>query len=343
MPEIPDPRRTAAATPPPAPSGPPPPITVVICTHDRAELLRLAARSVIEQMTADVELLVVDNAGSDATQAVVASLAPAAGVITFLREREVGLSVARNTALREAQGRWVLFLDDDAEALPGWLDAYRGFVVAPPDPRIAVVGGPVAPVLEATPPRWMAAGAFALDRGERTREISARGGPWGCNIAYDRAAALAAGGFSSHFGHRGLRFGAHEETELNARLERAGRTIWWLPGAAVRHRVAASRLTLSAQSREQIEAGRAAAQMRLGAVSGHWRRLGVILVRLLEAPPHALVLALVALATCPFPPRRQSALSVVFAARQLGITMHMLQALPRSFSRHPLRGRGNAR
>jgi len=343
VPNIEDPGSAQAVTASPAPSRLTPLITVAICTHNRADLLCRAAHSVGEQMTADTELLIVDNAGSETTQAIASSIAPAAGLVTYLREEEVGLSAARNAALKAARGRWVLFLDDDAEVLPGWLEGYRGFIAELPDPRIAAVGGPVIPRLEAAPPRWMAAGTFALDRGERARPLAARGGPWGCNIGYDRTVALAAGGFSRLLGHQGQRFGAHEETDLNARLERDGLAIWWLPAARVRHRVAASRLKLSTLCHEQFAVGRCAALMRLGAVTGRWRRFCYVLGRLLAAPPHALVLALVAFATSPFPPRRLSAQSTIFAYRQVGIAWQMALALPRIFARRSATATESAR
>src|ERR1041385_623617 len=130
-------------------------LTIAICTRNRAALLERAMRSVLPQLTADAELLIVDNGSSDETLRVAQSLAAANSQVRTLVEPTPGLSAARNTALREARGRVVVFLDDDAVAESGWLRAYRKFFLAPPSARVAVAGGFVAPEYETPPPGWL--------------------------------------------------------------------------------------------------------------------------------------------------------------------------------------------
>ena len=59
---------------------------------------------------------------------------------------------ARETAIRRARGRVVLFLDDDNVLEPGYL---AGVVEAFRDPALGVLGGGVIPEYEATPPSWL--------------------------------------------------------------------------------------------------------------------------------------------------------------------------------------------
>ncbi len=126
-------------------------ITVAICTHNRAAFLEKAVRSVLRQMTGDAELLIVDNASADDTPIVAARLAATNPQVEVIREAELGLSAARNAALKQARGEFVLFLDDDATAEPDWLAAYRCFLSAPPSEKIAVVGGAVFSDFEIRP------------------------------------------------------------------------------------------------------------------------------------------------------------------------------------------------
>src|SRR5262249_41598358 len=68
------------------------------------------------------EVVVVDNASTDETAAVIAAAArhfpvPLRGV----REPRPGVACARNRGIHEARGAWVAFFDDDQVADPAWL------------------------------------------------------------------------------------------------------------------------------------------------------------------------------------------------------------------------------
>jgi glucosyl-dolichyl phosphate glucuronosyltransferase len=309
-------------------------ITVVICTHNRAALLEKAVRSVLAQMEAAAEVLIVDNASSDATPAVAGQLARNHSGVRVWREPELGLSAARNAALRLAHGPYVLFLDDDAVAEPGWLAAYVRFLSAPPTPRIAVVGGGVIPNFEVPPPRWLMRRTYALDRGEAPRLLKAKGGPWGCNVAYARTAALHVGAFNPQLGRKGKTFLAHEESELNARLEKAGHEIWWLPAARIFHWVPAKRLKFMWLCHTAFTEGRSTAVFRLNGIEARWRRVGYLLGRAAAAPVQSLLLLLVAAVCCPFQEGQRSARAIFQAARSAGVGSQMALELGRAVRGH---------
>src|SRR5262245_41854295 len=127
-----------------------PSATVAICTRNRAALLEeTVGHAVAEARRSDGEALVVDNASTDATPALLADLERRhAPTLRTVREPELGLSAARNRALAEARGPVVAFLDDDALPCAGWLarlcEPYR-------DPGVACVGGRIR-LRFATPP-----------------------------------------------------------------------------------------------------------------------------------------------------------------------------------------------
>jgi succinoglycan biosynthesis protein ExoM len=67
------------------------------------------------------------------------------------------ISVARNACLEAAASRWLLFIDDDELAEPGWLQAMRK---AAGSGRWDVVLGPVRAVYSQAAPAWMRQGDF---------------------------------------------------------------------------------------------------------------------------------------------------------------------------------------
>ena len=122
----------------PGPYPLPESVSVVLCTRDRPEQLRVALDSVLTAAGPDVDVVVVDNAPrTDGTKTVVSDLADHR--VRYVLEPRPGLSVARNTGARAARGDVIAFTDDDVVVDSGWVEALRrGFTRAP---RIGCVTG----------------------------------------------------------------------------------------------------------------------------------------------------------------------------------------------------------
>ncbi len=256
---------------------------MAICTRNRSVFLEKAIRSVLPQLTPDTELLVIDNQSTDDTRHLCDRLAMVNGAVGYLLETKLGLSVARNAAIRNGRGKFVLFLDDDALAEPGWLAAYRNFFLSPPAARIMAVGGGVIPFYDCQPPQWVDAKQCHFDWGDQPLHL-AGGGLSGCNSAYARETVMALGGFDEKLGYQGSFLIPREESELQDRLIKAGGECWWLPGAAVQHFVAAQRLTVKSMAMAAFLNGRAAAIHRLKNAQSTGQRVRLRLKRWLISP-----------------------------------------------------------
>ena len=126
-------------------------VSVIICayTERRWERTRAAVASALGQHPRPAEvLLVVDHNASLAARA----RRELAHVTVLEGEGIPGLSGARNTGLRAATQPVAAFLDDDAEARPGWLaslvEPYRS-------PDVVATGGTVHPQWPGIQPRWL--------------------------------------------------------------------------------------------------------------------------------------------------------------------------------------------
>ncbi len=107
--------------------------SVVICTYNRSQRLRGALDSVSRQDESDYELIVVDDGSEDDTAEVVASFD--SPLVRYVRRPNGGLSTARNTGIKVAQGEFVIFLDDDDRVEPSWLSTLASRI----GPRIGLV------------------------------------------------------------------------------------------------------------------------------------------------------------------------------------------------------------
>ena len=94
-------------------------VSVVIPTFNRAEPLKRAIRSVLEQTFAPFEIVVVDDGSSDRTPEVLARFGNAVSPVFHPANR--GVAAARNTGIRKSSGSLVAFLDSDDYWLPGKL------------------------------------------------------------------------------------------------------------------------------------------------------------------------------------------------------------------------------
>lgn len=100
-------------------------ISVVLCTYNRADVLRLQLESLIHQKTENTftyEIVVVDDASTDNTRDVVEEFKRNAGVdVRYAQAGGLGVAHARNRAAEEATGDWVAFTDDDQVNEKDWL------------------------------------------------------------------------------------------------------------------------------------------------------------------------------------------------------------------------------
>jgi len=94
-------------------------VSIYMPTKNRLELLKRAIQSVLAQSYPNIELLVVDDGSEDGSYEYLTQLAEQnANIRVFRHEKSVGACVARNLAIKHAQGDFVTGLDDDDEFLP---------------------------------------------------------------------------------------------------------------------------------------------------------------------------------------------------------------------------------
>ena len=104
-------------------------VTVVIPAYNAERYLGETLASVFAQTVEPYEIIVVDDGSQDGTEAVVRSFGDR---IRFIRQNNQGISGARNTAIREAKGDWIAFLDADDLMLPRKLELQIAAIEANP-------------------------------------------------------------------------------------------------------------------------------------------------------------------------------------------------------------------
>jgi len=93
--------------------------SLIIPTHNRAQLLPRAIESVLEQSCEDWELIIIDDGSTDDTRQVVADFTDPR--IQYIFQEHGERSKARNRGIVMAEGQYFCFLDDDDYLLPDHL------------------------------------------------------------------------------------------------------------------------------------------------------------------------------------------------------------------------------
>ncbi len=105
----------------PAPGRRQPTISLVIPTYNGAHLLTVCLAAIERQSRPPEETIVVDDASTDGTPALLRARYPWVRVLTHGQNR--GFAGAANTGISAATGDVVVLLNNDTEAEPGWLAA----------------------------------------------------------------------------------------------------------------------------------------------------------------------------------------------------------------------------
>ncbi len=227
-----------------------PHLTTAICTWNRADLLRRTLAqlcNLVPVKGATWELIVVNNNCSDETDAVLEEFRERLPLVRVV-ETKPGLSHARNAAVAAAKGDFIFWLDDDVLVDPIWLASYAEAVMRKPSSDI--LGGPIEPWFDGTPPKWLARGFHvvetvyaARDAGSGEVEISWDNLPFGANMGIRRETQLRHPYDPALGRGPGNMLGCEEVNVLHGILREGGQGHW-VPGARVRHFIPRSRQTL---------------------------------------------------------------------------------------------------
>lgn len=89
-------------------------VSVIVPNFNSAEFVEQTLHSVLTQSMSDLELLVVDDASTDGSPAIIEAVAAKDPRVRFFRQQiNSGVAKARNLGLVEAKGRYIAYLDSD--------------------------------------------------------------------------------------------------------------------------------------------------------------------------------------------------------------------------------------
>jgi GT2 family glycosyltransferase len=209
-------------------------VSIVVVTWNGRQYLEACLGAVAAQGAVSTETILVDNASNDGTVAYVRERFPAVRVVALPENR--GFAGGNNAGVREARGRFIALLNNDAVPEPGWLEALLGGLdedagFALVTSRIVYMHDP-ALIDSAGDGMLASGGAFKRHHGasvERARESMEVFGVCGAACLMPRHVFDQLGGFDEDF------FVSHEDVDLSYRARLLGYRCRYVAGAVVRH------------------------------------------------------------------------------------------------------------
>lgn len=231
--------------------------SVIICTYQRAELLRIAIQSLCEQQfdAANYEIIVVDNNSRDRTRAVSSEFVNSYNNVRYCLEKKQGLSHARNRGWQEAKGEYVAYIDDECRVPSQWLTVAKRIIdeFAP-----GVFGGPFFGYHSQDAPHWWkdlyGEFTYATSAGALSEDEHVSGG----NFIARRTLLMELGGFDVARGMSGntIAFGEESEFQQRVRNQKPDELIYYDPALYLYHLIRPEKYSLWWLLKSRFHGGR---------------------------------------------------------------------------------------
>ncbi len=228
-------------------------ISVLLATHNGADTIgrTLKAMSQLEAPHEGWELIVVNNASSDETEALILGNRDNLP-LTYLVEPQLGKSNAINTGLGAVRGDFIVMTDDDVLPDRDWLTEWSR--VSREWPAMSVFSGAVVPNFDASPPPgYVPTASYGALYGAHVPDEEGEAKPAqssglievsGANLAMRRAAYEQGNRLDETYliGSHGL---MGEDTDFVNRMAQAGYKIGYTNKPRIRHIIHPHQTTLS--------------------------------------------------------------------------------------------------
>lgn len=212
-------------------------ISVIVCTYNRCESLRLTLDSLLQQeydCNLDYEIIIVDNNSNDKTKSTVESFASYFNnQIRYIFEVKQGLPNARNKGIGEAKGNIIAFTDDDCIVDKKWLGVINKIMG---NEEVQCATGKIIPIWKNSPPSWFSSRIKTvlpdIDEGE---EIKIVNNVTGANMIFKKEIFEKIGLFDTFYT-------IAEDTIFSLRVKKMF-PIWYYPTLKIFHSIEDKRTT----------------------------------------------------------------------------------------------------
>jgi len=194
-------------------------VSVIVPAYNAERTLAECLHALTQQDYPALEIIVVDDGSTDRT----GEIAQRFDGVTYIRQENAGPAAARNRGAAAAKGAWLAFTDSDCVAAPDWINQ----LMAKREPGVVGIGGTYG---IANPASLLARIIHTEIVARHARQPVYVDFLGSFNVAYERAAFEAVGGFDPAFSQA-----SGEDNDLAYRMIDAGGKLTFTRFAVVKH------------------------------------------------------------------------------------------------------------
>ena len=98
-------------------------ISIIVPTYNVEKYIRTCIESILAQTYRNVEVIIVNDGSTDQSLAVISDLICSHHNVKVINQKNQGLSVARNTGIDVATGKYITFVDADDKIMTGFVSS----------------------------------------------------------------------------------------------------------------------------------------------------------------------------------------------------------------------------
>lgn len=222
----------------------------ITCTYNRDKYIGQTLQSVCNQTFPDddYEIIVIDNNSTDNTAKICEEfkLQFSDKNFRYFKETNQGLSFALNRGIKEAQGEFLIFIDDDETIIPEHLEKLDRHLKDYPDALLC--GSPVIPIYEIPQPKWMSRFTQRLiggyfDQGKEVKMLDAQNYPGTGHTIIKKDLYEKFGYYNTELGRKGSSLIGAEDKDMFNRLIKNNIVCYYLPDIPIYHHIPPNKMT----------------------------------------------------------------------------------------------------
>lgn len=222
----------------------------ITCTYNRDKYIGQTLQSVCDQKYPDnnYEIIVIDNNSTDNTTSICEEFRAEYPNKNFryFKEMNQGLSFALNRGIKEAQGEYLIFVDDDETIIPEHLERLDNHLRTYPE--AVLCGTPVIPVYEIPEPKWMSRFTQRLiggyfDQGKEVKILEAKNYPGTGHTIIKKELYERYGNYNTELGRKGTSLIGAEDKDMFNRLKNNNIVCYYLPDIPIYHHIPPNKMT----------------------------------------------------------------------------------------------------
>ncbi len=216
----------------------------ITCTYNREKSLRQTLQAVCEQAfpANDYEIIVIDNNSTDDTAKTCEKyrLKYADKQFRYFKEMNQGFSFALNRGIKEAQGEYLIFVDDDETIIPEHLQ--RLDIHLKNCPHAQLCAAPVIPVYETGQPKWMSRFTQRLiggyfNQGNEVKKLDSKNYPGTGHTIIRKELYKKYGYYNTELGRKGTSLIGAEDKDMFNRLKNNHVECYYFPDIPIYHHI----------------------------------------------------------------------------------------------------------